>query len=272
MFDVCVCCCLVRFWCSSGGDVQLDYFLDNSSPPFKCVRVLVVWYKWIDWTDKQHVPTLLSHQGVKSSMKVVIYSNKVYSGQDISYFALIFYEFVAKVSPSSARKAFPKYSSCPFPIFCFQPAHISLTNQTVQKTLSRWCVEEKQQELRGVLTLLIQKSKIFTWAWKSDPHSFWHHFLFSVQTNISFHEGLTHHLFLFPSSSIFPVTATCTPAVMSEQSVSDWIYGKHSTVQTRLVIQIQTLGCCVVNFTWYKLKQKESCLPLKTKILTTKNF
>lgn len=59
---VCV-CCLVRFWCSSGSDVQLV----GSHPVIECVRLLVVWYKWV---DKQHVPTLLSHQGVKSSMKV----------------------------------------------------------------------------------------------------------------------------------------------------------------------------------------------------------
>lgn len=82
------------------------------------------------------------------------------------------------------------------PISCPPPAHISLTNRTVKKNLSRWCVEEKLQELWGVLRLFMQKSEISTWAWKRDPHSFWHHFLFSVQTNISFHEGLTHHLFL----------------------------------------------------------------------------
>lgn len=55
--------------------------------------------------------------------------------------------------------------------------------------------------------------------------------------------------FQFPSSSIFPVRDTCTPEVMSEQSVNDWIYGKHSRVQTRQVIQIQTLGRCVADFT-----------------------
>lgn len=201
---MCVCCCLVRFWCSSGGDVQLV----SSHPRVQItswttqavhLNACVCWSSGIkELTGPiNSMFQLSSRQGDKSSMKVETYSYELsLLRPEHPVFRTHLYEFVAKVSPSSARKAFPKSSSCPLPVFCLNAAHISLTNQTVQKTLSRWCVEEKLQELWGVLGLFIQKSEISTWAWKRDPHSFWHHFLFPVQTNISFHEGLTHHLFL----------------------------------------------------------------------------
>lgn len=44
-----------------------------------------------------------------------------------------------------------------------------------------------------------------------------------------------------------------TPEMMSEQSVSDWIYEKCATVQKKLVIQIQSLGSRVADL----LKQRK---------------